>query len=113
MPVKDFRLDTLGTAPTIPGQLTQTMTTPTPGKTRKAPRGATRGKDTGSADVQVRLLTGHITQLSGHTKAHPKDHASRRGLIQMVNQRASLLKYLLRTAPKRHAAILGELGLRK
>ncbi len=96
------------------------MTTPSPGKTRKAPKadkavtasGAT-GKDTGSADVQVRMLTQHINQLSEHTKAHLKDHASRRGLIQMVNRRASLLRYLSRTAPKRHAAILVELGLRK
>ena len=91
------------------------MTTPTPGRTRKAPprADAASGKDTGSADVQVRLLTEHIGQLSEHTKAHPKDHASRRGLIQMVNRRSSLLRYLLRTAPKRHAAVLGELGLRK
>ncbi len=91
------------------------MTTPTPVKTRKAQPKTTgaRGKDTGSADVQVKLLTEHITHLSEHTKAHPKDHASRRGLIQMVNRRASLLRYLSRTAPKRHAAVLAELGLRK
>ena len=94
------------------------MTTPSPEKApakQKAPRktSGASGKDTGSADVQVRLLTEHIKQLAGHTKAHPKDHASERGLIQMVNRRASLLRYLSRTAPKRHAAILGELGLRK
>ena len=69
--------------------------------------------DTGSAEVQIAVLSKRISDLTNHLKGHTKDHASRRGLIQMVNQRASLLKYLLRTAPKRHAAVLGELGLRK
>ena len=51
-------------------------------------------KDTGSADVQVALLTKRITQLTEHLKINAKDHSSRRGLLKMVAQRRSLLDYL-------------------
>jgi small subunit ribosomal protein S15 len=69
--------------------------------------------DTGSAEVQVALLTARINHLTGHLKDHKKDHASRRGLLKMVGKRSSLLKYLSVTAPERYRAIIGKLGLRK
>ena len=69
--------------------------------------------DTGSSEVQVALLTQRINHLTGHLKTHKKDHASRRGLLQMVGQRSSLLKYLLNTSPERYRGIIGKLGLRK
>ena len=70
-------------------------------------------KDTGSSGVQVALLTERINHLSGHVKANPKDNATRRGMLQMVSQRTSLLRYLSRTEPKRHGALIEKLGLRK
>ena len=69
--------------------------------------------DTGSAEVQIALLTKRINHLSGHLKTHKKDHASRRGLLQMVGRRNSLLKYLSKSAPARYREILARLGLRK
>ena len=69
--------------------------------------------DTGSAEVQIALLTKRINHLSEHLKTHKKDHASRRGLLQMVGRRNRLLKYLSKTAPSRYRAILARLGLRK
>jgi len=70
-------------------------------------------KDTGSADVQIALLTQRITQLTEHLKAHPKDHASRRGLLMMVSKRRALLDYLKRTANDRYKNVLEKLNLRK
>ena len=69
--------------------------------------------DTGSAEVQIALLTARINDLSGHLQTHKKDHASRRGLLKMVGKRSSLLKYLSQTAPNRYQEILKKLGLRK
>ena len=69
--------------------------------------------DTGSADVQIALLTQRINQLTEHLKAHAKDHSSRRGLIMMVNKRRSLLDYLKTTATDRYKNILEKLNLRK
>jgi small subunit ribosomal protein S15 len=69
--------------------------------------------DTGSADVQIALLTTRINHLAEHLKTHKKDHASRRGLLKMVGKRSSLLKYLARTDPDRYRQILNKLGLRK
>ncbi|MCD6303634.1 MAG: 30S ribosomal protein S15 [Planctomycetes bacterium] len=69
--------------------------------------------DTGSAEVQVALLTARINHLSGHLKTHKKDHSSRRGLLKMVGKRNSLLKYLSRTAPDRYRQLIRRLGLRK
>lgn len=69
--------------------------------------------DTGSAEVQIALLTNRINHLSEHLKTHKKDHASRRGLLKMVGRRNSLLKYLSKSAPPRYRAILAKLGLRK
>jgi small subunit ribosomal protein S15 len=69
--------------------------------------------DTGSAEVQVALLTARINDLTEHLKIHKKDHASRRGLLQMVGKRSSLLKYLTNTAPDRYREVIKKLGLRK
>ena len=69
--------------------------------------------DTGSAEVQLALLTERINHLSEHLQSHKKDHASRRGLLMMVGKRNGLLKYLSRTAADRYRHILTELGLRK
>jgi small subunit ribosomal protein S15 len=69
--------------------------------------------DTGSPEVQIALLTSRITDLTDHLKTHKKDHASRRGLLQMVGKRSSLLKYLMKTDRGRYTAIIGKLGLRK
>ena len=70
-------------------------------------------KDTGSPEVQIALLTERISELTGHLKTHKKDHASRRGLLQMVGQRSSLLKYLTRVDRERYQKVISRLGLRK
>ncbi|MFB3891617.1 MAG: 30S ribosomal protein S15 [Phycisphaerae bacterium] len=69
--------------------------------------------DTGSAEVQIALLTARINHLTEHLTTHKKDHASRRGLLMMVGKRGSLLKYLSQTAPERYQQIITKLGLRK
>ena len=70
-------------------------------------------KDTGSADVQIAVLTERINHLTEHLKSHMKDHSSRRGLLQMVARRRGLLDYLKRTAAPRYQAALDKLNLRK
>ena len=70
-------------------------------------------KDTGSADVQVAVLTERINHLTEHLKAAPKDHDSRRGLLQMVSQRRGLLDYLQKTQKDRYQALITKLKLRK
>ncbi len=70
-------------------------------------------KDTGSADVQVALLTKRINELTEHLKIHLKDHASRRGLLKMVARRRSLLDYLATTANDRYKKVISTLNLRK
>jgi small subunit ribosomal protein S15 len=69
--------------------------------------------DTGSPEVQVALLTARIEQLSEHFKLHKQDHHSRRGLLQMVNRRRSLLDYLKRKDNERYKALIEKLGLRR
>jgi len=69
--------------------------------------------DTGSAEVQVALLTARITDLSEHFKTHVKDHHSRQGLLRMVNQRRKLLDYLRKTDIDRYRGLISRLGLRK
>jgi len=70
-------------------------------------------KDTGSADVQIAILTERINQLTDHFKKHSKDHSSRRGLLMMVARRRSLLDYLKKTASDRYKAAIEKLNLRK
>ena len=69
--------------------------------------------DTGSPEVQVALLTARIELLTGHFKTHKKDHHSRRGLLQLVNRRRSLLDYLHRKDAPRYKALIEKLGLRR
>ena len=69
-------------------------------------------KDTGAPQVQIALLTEHITELTGHFKVHKKDHHSRRGLLKMVGRRRRLLEYLKRTDAERYTGLIEDLGLR-
>lgn len=69
--------------------------------------------NTGSTEVQVALLSARINDLSGHFKAHAKDHHSRRGLLHMVSQRRKLLDYLKKKDVERYRALIERLGLRK
>ena len=71
-----------------------------------------RDGDTGSAEVQVALLTERINDLTGHLREHGKDHHSRRGLLMMVGKRRRLLRYLERTDVDRYRELVSELGLR-
>ena len=70
-------------------------------------------KDTGSADVQVALLTRRIEHLTEHLRTNRKDHSSRRGLLKMVAQRRSLLDYLSKTKTDRYKKLIDRLNLRK
>lgn len=68
--------------------------------------------DTGSTRVQIALLTERINSLTDHFQGHPKDHHSRRGLLQMVSRRRRLLTYLRRTDLSGYRQLIDELGLR-
>ena len=70
-------------------------------------------KDTGSAGVQIALLTERINQLTGHFKQHAKDHHSRQGLLRMVGRRRRLLDYLKKTDMKQYTELLVKLDLKK
>ena len=69
--------------------------------------------DTGSPEVQIAILTERINQLTEHLKGHPKDHASRRGLLKMVGTRSAMLKYISKKSVTRYREIINKLGLRK
>jgi small subunit ribosomal protein S15 len=69
--------------------------------------------DTGSADVQIAVLTTRIAELTEHLKTHKHDHASRRGLLKMVGRRRRLLEYLKREDIERYRALIAKLGLRR
>jgi small subunit ribosomal protein S15 len=69
-------------------------------------------KDTGSTEVQVAIYTGRIRHLTEHLKKYPKDHATRRGLLQLVGRQKSLLRYLARRKPAQYRELVGRLGLR-
>ncbi|MCL2382711.1 MAG: 30S ribosomal protein S15 [Oscillospiraceae bacterium] len=70
-------------------------------------------KDTGSSEVQIALLTERINELTEHLKEHKKDNHSRRGLLQMVGKRRSLLNYLAKTDLPKYREIVEKLNLRK
>lgn len=70
-------------------------------------------KDSGSAEVQVALLTRQIEELTAHLKKNPKDQSSRRGLLKMVSRRRRLLGYLQKKEPKVYESLIKKLGLRK
>ena len=69
--------------------------------------------DTGSAEVQIALLTDQINHVTQHLRVHKKDHHSRRGLLMMVGRRRRQLAYLNREDVERYRAIVAKLGLRK
>jgi len=71
------------------------------------------GKDTGSPEVQIALLTERINGLAEHFKTHVKDFHSRRGLLVMVSQRRKLLDYLKRKDADKYRALIERLSLRK
>ena len=74
---------------------------------------AKNANDTGSAEVQIAILTEEINTLTEHLKVHAHDYHSRRGLLKKVGQRRSLLNYLLRKDVTRYREIVKSLGLRK
>lgn len=69
--------------------------------------------DTGSAQVQIAILTERIGELTGHLKEHKKDNHSRRGLLMMVGKRRKLLNYLKNSKVELYDKVIEELGLRK
>jgi small subunit ribosomal protein S15 len=71
------------------------------------------GNDTGSAEVQIALLTARINELTEHLRAHRKDHHSRRGLLMLVGKRRRLLNYLQSSDLDRYRELISELGLRR
>ncbi|MBC7230221.1 MAG: 30S ribosomal protein S15 [Actinobacteria bacterium] len=70
-------------------------------------------KDTGSAEVQIAILTKRIEDLTEHLKVHKKDHHSRRGLLKMVGKRRRLLNYLKEKDVERYRELIERLGLRR
>ncbi|MEZ5877182.1 MAG: 30S ribosomal protein S15 [Tepidamorphaceae bacterium] len=74
---------------------------------------AKKSGDTGSAEVQVAILTERITNLTEHFKSHKKDNHSRRGLLKMVSQRRQLLDYVRKKDEARYKDLIGRLGIRR
>lgn len=68
--------------------------------------------DTGSSNLQIALLTERINQLTEHLKRNEKDHSSRRGLLKIIGQRKSLLRYLKRENPQGYQKLIEKLGIR-
>lgn len=73
----------------------------------------THEKDTGSAEVQVALLTQRLNDLNGHFKSHGKDHHSRRGLLKLVSRRRKLLDHLKKEDATRYQNLITRLGIRR
>lgn len=73
----------------------------------------THESDTGSAQVQIALLSKRINELTDHFKTHKKDNHSRRGLLKMVSQRRSMLDYLKKMDIERYHEVVNRLGLRR
>ena len=82
-------------------------------KTAVVKDAARHDTDTGSPDVQVAILTRKITELTSHLKKNKKDFHSRRGLLQMVADRRTHLRYLEKNDKRRYSAIVKKLGLKK
>ncbi len=82
-------------------------------KTEVINRFKTHAKDTGSAPVQVAVLTTQINALNEHFKSHKKDNHSRRGLLVLIGKRRRLLDYLQKTDPKKYEETINKLDLRK
>lgn len=73
----------------------------------------THKNDTGSAEVQVALLSNRVNELIGHLRSHNKDTDSRRGLLMMVGKRRRLLNYVKKESADRYEKLVADLGLRK
>jgi len=73
----------------------------------------THDTDTGSADIQIAILTEEINSLNGHLSTHKKDHHSRRGLMKMIGRRRKLLKYMRENEVQRYRDLIATLGLRR
>ena len=71
------------------------------------------GKDTGSPEVQIALLTERINGLTEHFKSHAKDHHSRRGLLMLIGKRRGLLEYLRKRDAERYRTLIDKLGIRR
>ncbi|MDJ0632769.1 MAG: 30S ribosomal protein S15 [Xenococcaceae cyanobacterium MO_188.B29] len=69
--------------------------------------------DTGSADLQVAMLTDRINQLTQHLKSNDKDHSSRRGLLKMIGRRRRLLSYINKQDSERYKQLIARLGIRR
>ena len=69
-------------------------------------------KDTGSAEVQIAILTHRVRELTDHVKIHKKDKHTRRGLVQLVSKRKKMLKYLVRSDSKSYLKLIKELSIR-
>ena len=82
-------------------------------KTQVILENATHEGDTGSAEVQVAILTARINELTEHLKVHTHDNHSRRGLYKMIGKRRKLLDYLTKKDIERYRAIIAKLGIRK
>ena len=82
-------------------------------KTQVILENATHEGDTGSAEVQIAILTARINELTDHLRVHKHDNHSRRGLLMMVGKRRNLLDYLARKDINRYRAIIAKLGIRK
>ena len=82
-------------------------------KTKVIKNAAVHTTDTGSSEVQIAVLTERIDELASHLKKHKKDKHSRRGLLAMVANRQSHMKYLSKKHPKRYSAIVKKLDLKK
>ena len=74
---------------------------------------ATHDGDTGSAEVQVAMLTSRINELAEHLKVHAHDHSSRRGLMKLIGQRKRLLTYISTKDVNSYRTLIAKLGLRK
>ena len=73
----------------------------------------THESDTGSADIQIAILTEEINNLNAHLSTHKKDHHSRRGLLKMIGRRRKLLKYMRDNEVQRYRDLIAALGLRR
>jgi small subunit ribosomal protein S15 len=89
------------------------MTLTKEAKTQIIQEHARSAGDTGSAEVQIAVLTRRISDLTDHLKVHKQDHHSRRGLLMLVGRRRRLLEYLRREDIERYRAIVADLGLRR
>jgi small subunit ribosomal protein S15 len=89
------------------------MTLTKEAKTQIIQEHARTAGDTGSAEVQIAVLTTRISDLTDHLKLHKQDHHSRRGLLMLVGRRRRLLEYLRREDIERYRAIVAKLGLRR